>query len=186
MDNGASSYRRYLDGDDEGIAEIVREYREGLILFLQSFVSDLHTAEDLAEDTFFRLMIRRPRFLEKCKFKTWIYSIARNVAVDWVRKNKWIADKPVEDMAYLLADETDLEQSYIKEERRIMVHRSLAKLSSEYRQVIWLIYFEELSHEDIGKIMDKSPRQIRNLLYRAKQTLKAVLLKEGFDDEEFR
>ena len=52
MDHGAGSYRRYLAGDDEGLHEIIREYRAGLILYLNSFVQNIHTAEDLTEDTF--------------------------------------------------------------------------------------------------------------------------------------
>ena len=65
MDNGASSYRRFLNGDDSGLAEIVREYKDGLILYLQSFGADLVSAEDLTEDTFFRLMIKKPAFSGK-------------------------------------------------------------------------------------------------------------------------
>ena len=44
MDNGASSYRRFLDGDDEGIVEIIRDYKDGLILYLNGFTQDISTA----------------------------------------------------------------------------------------------------------------------------------------------
>ena len=64
MDNGASSYRRFLDGDDSGIVEIIRDYKDGLILFLNRYVNNLHVAEELAEDTFFRIVTRRPGFAE--------------------------------------------------------------------------------------------------------------------------
>lgn len=56
MDNGASSYRRFLEGDDSGIVEIIRDYKDGLILFLNRYVNNIHTAEELAEDTFFRIV----------------------------------------------------------------------------------------------------------------------------------
>ena len=51
MDNGASSYRRFLEGDDSGLCEIVRDYKDGLILFLHSMTRDLGLAEELCEDT---------------------------------------------------------------------------------------------------------------------------------------
>ena len=178
MDNGASSYRRFLNGDDSGLAEIVREYKDGLILYLQSFGADLASAEDLTEDTFFRLMIKKPAFSGKSSFKSWLYAIAR--------KNSRITDTPVEDLENVLQDEEDLERSYIREETKILVHRALGRLQTEYRQVIWLEYFEGFSHEETRRIMNKSSRQLTNLLYRAKQSLKAELLKEGLDDEEFR
>ena len=52
MDNGASSYRRFLDGDDEGIVEIIKEYKDGLMLFINRYVDNIHIAEELTEDVF--------------------------------------------------------------------------------------------------------------------------------------
>ena len=86
MDNDASSYRRFLDGEDDGFVEIVRDYKDGLILFLDSFVRNLSIAEDLAEDAFVKLGIKKPHFSIKSSFKTWLYAIGRNVAVDYNRK----------------------------------------------------------------------------------------------------
>jgi len=185
VDNGASSYRRFLDGDDEGIAEIVRDYKDGLILYLKGFVTNIYTAEELAEDTFFRLMIKKPKFSGKSSFKSWLYAIGRNVAIDYVRHNSKLLYTPIHDMETYIKDETDLEQSYIKGERRILIYRALEKLSNDYRQIIWLVYFEELSNKEASLVMKKSARQIRNLLYRAKLSLKSELEKEGFAYEKF-
>ena len=52
MDNGASSYRRFLEGDDNGIVEIIKDYKDGLNLFLNQYVNNIYVAEELAEDTF--------------------------------------------------------------------------------------------------------------------------------------
>ena len=67
------------------------------------------------------------------------------MAVDHLRHNSKLL--PTEDMTAYLADESDLERSYIKEERRILVHKVLGKLASDYRQILWLVFFEDLSHE---------------------------------------
>ena len=83
MDNGESSYRRFLAGDDEGLHEIICTYRAGLILYLNSFVQNIHTAEDLTEDTFAELAIKCPKFSGKSSFKTWLYAIARNIRTMW-------------------------------------------------------------------------------------------------------
>ena len=82
MDNGASSYRRFLDGDDNGITEIVENYKDGLILYLNGYVNNIFIAEELTEDTFFRLVIKKPKYSGKSTFKSWLYAIGRNVAVD--------------------------------------------------------------------------------------------------------
>ena len=92
MDNGACSYRRFLEGDEEGFVEIVRDYKDGLIFYLNSFVSNIHIAEDLTQETFIKLGLKRPKDLKKGSFKTWLYTIGRNTAVDYLRKNKKIVE----------------------------------------------------------------------------------------------
>ena len=184
MDNGASSYRRFLDGDDKGIAEIVGDYKDGLILYLNGYVNNIFVAEELTEDTFFRLITKKPRYSGKSTFKSWLYAIGRNVAVDFIRHNSKLLNTPIEDMENYLSEEQSLEQSYIKEERKIIVHKALSELIPDYRTILWLVYFEEFSNKEAATALRKSDRQIKNLLYRAKQSLKSKLEKEGFVYEE--
>jgi len=182
MDNGASSYRRFLDGDDKGLAEIVRDYSDGLILYLNGIVANISVAEDLMEETFFKIITKKPRFNEKYTFKTWLYTIGRNTAIDYLRRNS--KDTSFDDLENYIQDEFVLETLYIIEERKIIVHRTLQKLHCEYRQILWLLYFEGLSSREAAAVMKKSPRQIKNLTYRAKSALKSELDKEGFVYEE--
>ena len=184
MDNGASSYRRFLDGDDKGLAEIVRDYRDGLILYLNGIVNNISVAEELMEDTFFKIITKKPRFNTKYSFKTWLYTIGRNVAIDYLRHNAKQSDTAFDDLENYIRDEYDLEKLYIIEERKITVHRALRKLNTEYRQVLWLLYFDGLSNVEAAIVMKKSSRQMKNLVYRAKSTLKSELDKEGFVYEE--
>ena len=179
--NGAECYRRFLDGDNDGMVELIRGYKDGLILYLNGFVGNIHTAEDLMEETFVKLVVKKPRFSEKFSFKTWLYTIARNAALDWLRRNSKKSDTPLDELE--LADKENLELSYIKEEQKIMVHRALANLKAEYRQVLYLSFFEELSNDETAAVMHKSKRQVENLLYRAKKSLKNELEKEGFTYE---
>ena len=62
MDNGAINYRRFLEGDNNALVDIIADYREGLILFINSFVNDFCTAEELAEDTFVKICSDKPKF----------------------------------------------------------------------------------------------------------------------------
>ena len=183
MDNGACSYRRFLDGDDSGLVEIIRDYKDGLILYLHGIVGNLHTAEELAEDTFVRLATKRPKDKGKSSFKTWLYAIGRHIAIDYLRRSKQHRDVALE-TCQELSDEEDLERAYIREEQKITLHRTMGRLKSEYRQVLWLIYFEELSHKEAALVMNKSVHNIETLVYRARQALKRELNKEGFLDED--
>ncbi len=184
MDNGASSYRRFLDGDDQGLGEIVRDYKDGLMLYLNGYVNNISVAEELMEETFFKIITKRPRFSAKHRFKTWLYTIGRNVAIDYLRHQSIIDQISMEDAQNLIKDECDLERAYLAEERKIAVHKALKKLHPEYRQVLWLIYFDGFSSGEAGLVMKKSPRQMKNLMYRAKSAVKSELDKEGFVYEE--
>ncbi|MDE6019874.1 MAG: sigma-70 family RNA polymerase sigma factor [Ruminococcus sp.] len=183
MDNGESSYRRFLAGDNEGLHEIICTYRAGLILYLNSFVQNVHTAEELTEDTFLELMIKRPKFSGKSSFKTWLYAIGRNIMAKYLRRHTKLSAVPLESQEYLV-DEENIETNYIKSEQKRMVHQALHRLKLDYRQVLYLIYFEGFSNTEAGLIMKKSDRQVRDLLYNAKKALKSELGRSGFDYEE--
>lgn len=183
MDKGAESYRRFLGGDDRGLAELVEAYKDGLILYLNGYVNNIFAAEELAEDTFFRLIVKKPRFSGKSSFKTWLYAIGRNVAVDELRRHRRCI--PAADVEECRRETQCMEEAYLGEERRRVVHRALSALSPDYRAVVWLVYFEGFSGREAAVILKKSDRQIRNLLYRAKQALRAKLEQEGIFDEEF-
>lgn len=184
MDNGASSYRRFLDGDDTGIVEIVGAYKDGLILYLNGYVGNIFIAEELTEDTFFRLITKKPRYSGKSTFKSWLYAIGRNVAVDFIRHDSKMLRAPIEDMESYLSEEESLEQSYIKDERKIIVHKALSQLAADYKAVLWLVFFEGFSNQEAAAALKKNDRQIKNLLYRAKRSLKSKLEAEGLDYEE--
>jgi len=184
MDNGASSYRRFLEGDDGGIVEIIKVYKDGLMLYLNSFMQNIHLAEDLTEDTFVKLIARRPRFSGKSTFKTWLYSIGRNVALDFLRKHAKLPTVSTEEAMVLIADEADVARHYLQTERKLQVHEAMKRLNKEYRQVLVLVYFEEFRNNQVAAVLGKSKKQVENLIYRAKLSLKSELEKEGFVYEE--
>ena len=184
MDIGAKYYLQYLSGDDQCVYELVKEYSVGLTLYLNGIVNHIQVAEDLMEETFFKIITKRPKYNGKSSFKTWFYTIGRNIAMDYLRKNKRIVDIPFEHLENHIQEENDLYLQYLKEERKLMVHKALKKINTDYYQVLWLLYFEQLSHEEISMIMKKNSRQITNLVYRAKAALRKEIEKEGFEYEE--
>ncbi len=177
MDNGASSYRRFLDGDDEGFVEIIKVYKNGLMLYLNHYVQNIHIAEDLMEDTFVRIVTKKPHFSGKSNFKTWLYAIGKNIAVDYVRKHSRVSEVSVEELSVLLRDEADVLREYLRDEQKISLHKSLKKLNVEYAKVLYYI-------TETATIIKKSYKQTENLVYRAKRALKSQLEMEGFVYEE--
>ncbi len=185
MDNGASSYRRFReDGDESGLAEIIRDYKDGLIFYLNSFVGNILIAEDLAEDTFVLLGTRKPRDKGKGTFRTWLYTIGRNIAIDYLRRRSKEGVFSESECADIIDEEESLELSYIREERKVMLHRAMRDLKPEYRQVLWLIYFEGFSNRETAAVMKKSVHNIETLVYRARMRLRETLERENFINEE--
>ena len=186
MDNGASSYRRFRDGGDEsGLVDIIRQYRDGLIFYLYSIVADLVIAEELAEDVFVVLGTKKPKDNGKGSFKTWLYTIGRNKALNYIKKRKRQCEISVEDCPEIADTRFLLDRMHIQNERKQQVHRAMQTLNPEYRQILWLVYFEELSLKDAAAILKKSVHSTETLVYRARKSLKQQLEKEGFIYEEY-
>ena len=187
MDNGASSYRRFLEGDDSGLCEIVRDYKDGLILFLHSMTRDLGLAEELCEDTFVRLAVKKPKFSGKAAFRTWLYAIGRRVAADHLRKmsrREILSLEALSEEGFGPPADGDVTESYLRDERKQIVHRALGRLIDSHREVLWLVYFENLSVKEAAEVLGKSPHAAESLIHRARLSMKAELEKEGITHED--
>ena len=187
MDNGASSYRRFLEGDDSGLAEIIRNYKDGLILYLNSIIPNGIVAEELCEDTFVRLAVKKPRFGGRSTFKTFLYAIGRRVAADHLRKNRGKETVSLEALAeggFDLPAEEDVTRAYLRDETHRAVHRALGRLTDSHREVWWLVYFEDLSVKEAAGVLGKSPHAAESLIHRARLSMKAELEKEGITHED--
>ena len=85
-ENGAMNYNRFINGDKDGMTEVIREYKDGLSLYLNSLVRNICEAEELMEETFVELVVKKPRFSGKSSFRTWLFSIGRYIAYDYIKK----------------------------------------------------------------------------------------------------
>ncbi len=183
MDNGANSYRRFLDGDRDGMVDIIKDYKDGLIFYLNTFIGNITLSEELMEEVFVKLVTKKPRFKGKSSFKTWLYAIGRNIAIDYIRHRSKLSETPMEEL-YDEAQEESAECSYIREEDKLLLHNAMRDLNPEYRQVLYLIFFEGFDNGEAALVMKKSKRQIENLVYHAKISLRTKLEQEGFIYEE--
>ena len=178
MDHGASSYRRFLDGDDSGLDDLIRDYRDGLVLYLTGIVGDFSLAEEAAEETFVKLFFKRPKDNGHCSFKTWLYTIGRNTARDVLRKRKRSVPTSPEVLAQLKEDQARLTDSYLQTETSETVRAAMERLKPEHKQILWLLYEERFSMRDAATIMHRSVHATESLAYRARQALKDALKEE--------
>ncbi len=180
MDDMTECYNRFLQGDERAFEKIVVENRLGLSYYIFSFVHDFDTAEELTEDVFVRLYIKRPSNKKKCSFKTWLYTIGRNLAIDFYRKQKRQHQLSLEEIAELSSGQNPTEERYLAEETKRALHDALKIIPSAYAESLRLMYFGGFSEKEIAHITKRSVRSTYDLIYRAKKALKEHLMKEGF------
>ncbi|MBP3697355.1 MAG: RNA polymerase sigma factor [Clostridia bacterium] len=182
MDKGNQSYQRFLAGDKQGLVEIMELYSDRLVAFINGFVHNESTAEDLMQDTYLELIIKECSFRGESQFKTWLFKIARNKAIDHIRKNRRII--PVDDTFVFNAELCEsVEQSVMNAEKSKAVRSAMAQINPLYSQVLYLSFFEGMNNAEISLVIGKNKRQVEMLVYRAKESLKKTLEKEGFEYE---
>lgn len=179
MDNGAGSYRRYLDGDEAAFDELLQQYRDNLTLFINRYVHDLDTAEDLAIDTFLYLILHKHRYNFKTPLKTYLFMIGRCRALDYLKHRKKLIMVELSQVEHELSEGPTPEEMLLLDERKLALYRALYQLPEPMQTAVHLVYFEDLSYEDAAKVMKKNKKQIANLLYRAKEKLRTILGKDG-------
>ena len=179
MDNGASSYRRFLDGDESAFDEIMKEYFDNLVFFIDRFVHDIHAAEDIAIDAFSDLVVNKHRYNFKVTLKTYLFMLGRSRALNYIKHRKVIDFVELSEAENVPAEQETLEEIVLADERKRVVNNALNSLPYDMRVVIHLVYFEDLTYDEAAKVMKKNRKQVDNLLYRAKKELRIILGKDG-------
>mgnify|MGYP002524658256 FL=1 len=179
MDNGASSYRRFLDGDESAFDEIVKELFDKLVFFINRYVCDINAAEDIAIDVFSDLIVNKHRYNFKVTLKTYLFMLGRSRALNHIKRRKIIGFAELSEADKATAEQATLEDTVLASEQNRLVNKAVSSLPKDMRIAIHLIYFEGLSYNEAAKVMKKNRKQIDNLLYRAKGELRTVLGKDG-------
>jgi RNA polymerase sigma-70 factor (ECF subfamily) len=160
-------------GNKKAFEELVLKNRSAALKFAQKYVRDEFMAEDIVQDSFAVIYIKRMEYMPKYSFKTFLYTIIRNKCIDYLRKNKCVSLDEVQ-LSCCSAEEV-----VIDKEERAMAVELLGSLNKEYQTALYLYEYEDMSYKEIAKIMNKSMAQVKIIIFRArKKMLKAV--KEGY------
>lgn len=182
MDEGTQAYNRFLLGDEYGLEQVIALYKDSLIFFLVQYVKNADIAEELTEDTFVALAVKKPKFTENAKFRTWLFTIARNKALNYLRSSAYKKCVPLEQAEALHLPNCP-EQRLLRQERYKALYAAMDRLPKNQREMVYLVYFEDMDVSQAAGVIRKTQRQGINILYRARQKLKAILQEEGFEYE---
>lgn len=175
-------YARFLaERREDDFRVLLERHKESLTLFLYGMVHNMEDAEDLMLDAFAEAAAGAS-FAGRSSFKTWLFSIGRKRALMHLRKRRPVTVAEDEALEVPAGPDASPENRILQEERKQQLYQALLQLSVDYRQVLILLYFEQMSHEEAGRVMGKSRKQIYNLAERGRKALKTELERMGFDD----
>lgn len=171
-------------GDQKAYAELMVRYRDSVYFMLLKMVNNKDDADDLTIEAFGKAFKRLDQYTPNYAFSTWLFKIASNNCIDFIRKKKkntFSIDKTYEneegsEMAMDLRSELlDPEEKVMKKQKVKMMREVVDKLKPRYRTLVELRYFEELSYEEIAEQLDLPLGTVKAQLFRAREFLYNIL-----------
>lgn len=178
---GEEIFRRFLEGDSGAFDNLVALYEDDLSVYINGIVKDYHESKHLTIEAFAQLSLSGGQFMGKSSIKTYLFAIGKNLALRYLKKRGREQHISLEDVIEVLSDKSESPQFFMeREENRQMICKHIKDLKEEYRVVLMLLYFEDMSYQTAGRVMNKSAKQISDLAYRAKAALEKKLKDEYF------
>ncbi len=174
---------RVLAGDQGCFGLLVERYQDRLVSFLFRMLRDLESAHDLAQEVFLRIYQALDRFDPQFKFSTWTFRVAHNLGVDELRRRRvrWVPlqrQEPGDDVAWereLPSAGPSPYQDLRNEQRGAAIEGAIDGLPADYRELIVLRHYAELSYEEIAQLKRMPLGTVKNKLFRGRQMLKDKL-----------
>lgn len=174
-----------LADNQDAFAVLVERYKDAVQNLAYRMLSNTTEAEDVTQEVFVRAYTQLATYKPAHKFSTWLLSIASHLAIDQLRRRRFLA-LPLEDVPFLEWI-TDVgagpEQSALEGEQQDEIQAYLQKLPSKYRAVIVLRYWYDFSYEEIAAALNLTPALVKARLHRARELL-ARYMKENSQNEE--
>jgi len=179
MDQERAWLEQALQGDRVAFGHLVQAYERPVYNLAYRMLGDPVEAEDAAQETFLRAYARLATYQPERKFINWLLSIASHHCVDRLRRSgrapQLSLDGPLPP-GWLTSDEPRPDQAVVQKQQREQVRQMLDTLPADYRAVIVLRYWYDLSYQEIAAIMATTESAIKSRLHRARRMLAAQLL----------
>lgn len=168
------------DKDQQAYATLMKRYKKAVFFMILKMIRDADDAEDLTMEAFAKAFKNLHRFKKDYTFSTWLFRIATNNTIDFIRKkklktmslNNTLSDDSgnavnidVED------DDNNPQDEFIKSQRIEMVRIFVDKLPAKYRKLVQLRYFDELSYDEIAQELEKPLGTVKAQLHRSRELL---------------
>ena len=173
-----SVVQQIIAGDTEKYAEIINRYEAKLTRYVVYLIHNSTIAQDVVQETFIKAYQNLRGFNPKYKFSSWIYRIAHNEAMNAVKKNRRLIDKALDDLPEISYN-PDFEQIVDTSLLKGRIQECLSELEPKYREVIQLIFFENMKYDEVSDILHIPTSTAGVWLLRAKKKLKIICQQKG-------
>jgi RNA polymerase sigma-70 factor (ECF subfamily) len=167
-----------VNGDQKAYEELFKRYKDAIFFMLLKMVNNKNDAEDLTFEAFGKAFRNIKQYSPKYAFSTWLFKIASNNCIDFLRKKKGNTisidgkdDSNNERPITLESSGLNPEQDYIKKQKAKIMRNEVGKLKERYRRLIELRYFEEFSYEEIAQELNLPIGTVKAQLFRARELL---------------
>lgn len=155
----------------KNLEEIYSAYFDEVYRYVLKLCHDEQLAEEITQDTFFKVLKKIDTYRGECKLSVWICQIAKNTLYTYLSKRNRQTDYPLE----IVPAKENFEQSLADKDMAMKIHNILHVMKEPYREVFWMKTFGELSFKEIGTVHGKSENWARVTYHRAKMKIKEEL-----------
>tara|TARA_B100001175_G_scaffold292822_1_gene278883 strand:- start:179 stop:757 length:579 start_codon:yes stop_codon:yes gene_type:complete len=175
--------KEFQNGDRNAYTQLVTRYRDKIISFLYRYMHDMDSAEDLAQEAFFKVYLKKDSYRETYKFSTWLFTIASNLAKTELRKLKRRKTSSISDINKdgnsdnIFTTGDDIEKIANNESK--LLEKALSELEHDYKIIIILREIQELSYDVISRILQLPLGTVKSRINRGKLKLRDILINYG-------
>jgi len=174
---------RALKGDQKAYESLLVRHRKAIFHVVTKIVRNPDEAQDLVQETFMKAFNALASYRSEYRFSTWLYKIAANCAIDFVRKKRIEAlslDRPIQtkdgQVEFELPDRTwDPERNLVRKQKLKSIDEAIDSLPDKYREVIIYRHKDDKSYEEIADILGTPVGTVKARIFRARELLKKKL-----------
>jgi len=178
---------KYLKGEKKTLDVLIKRYLQSIYSFCFRFIgNNQEAAEDITQDVFVKVWRNLKKFNKNKKFKTWIFTIAKNTCLDWLKKKRLILFSELNDddsdnffMENIPDDKPLPDELLERKDIADILEKAINSLSFKYRLVLWLHYNDHFTFQEIADILGESINTIKTRHWRGVARLKEILTKEN-------
>jgi RNA polymerase sigma-70 factor (ECF subfamily) len=174
-----------LNGDQDVFEVLVERYKDAVQNLAYRMLGNTTEAEDVTQEAFVRAYTQLATYKPAHKFSTWLLSIASHLAIDQLRRRRFLA-LPLEDvplLEWIVDGGVGPEQAALRGERQDEIQSYLQRLPGKYRAVIVLRYWYDFSYEEIASTLNLTPALVKARLHRARELLARYMQQDSANEE---